>query len=39
MGMTLSLRQLWRGLREIAGAYSVGRLFSGLLDMLDQLDL
>lgn len=38
MGIALSLRQLWRGLRAIAGAYSVGRLFSGVLDMLDRLD-
>lgn len=39
MGISLSLRQVWRGLRAIASAYSVGRLFSGVLDMLDRLEL
>jgi len=37
MGIAFA-RQVWRGLRAIAGAYSVGRLFSGVLDMLDRLD-
>jgi hypothetical protein len=38
MGLHLSLRRLWRGLRAIIGIYNAGRLFSGVLDMFDRLD-
>ncbi len=38
MDTLLLLRRTWRGLRVIAGVYNVGRLFSGVLDMLDLSD-
>ncbi|WP_258197358.1 hypothetical protein [Pseudomonas fulva] len=38
MSWKTSLRQVWRGLCVLASVFSVARLFSGILDMLDRLD-
>ncbi len=38
MSWKLMLRRIWRGLCALASVFSVGRLFSGVLDMLDRLD-
>lgn len=38
MDWKLVLRRSWRGLRVIVGVYNAGRLFSGVLDMLDLSD-
>lgn len=38
MSWKLLLRQIWRGLCALASVFSIGRLFSGVLDMLDSLD-
>lgn len=38
MGLKLPWRYVWRVLRVITGVFSAGRLFGGVLDMLDRLD-
>ncbi|SKC16307.1 Uncharacterised protein [Pseudomonas putida] len=38
MSWKLMLCRIWRGLCALASVFSVGRLFSGVLDMLDRLD-
>lgn len=38
MRWKLMLRHIWRGLCALASVFSVGRMFSGVLDMLDRLD-
>lgn len=38
MGSKIPLRHVWRVLRVIASVFSAGRLFGGVLDMLDRLD-
>lgn len=37
MSWKLMFRRIWRGLWAFASVFSVGRLFSGVLDMLDHL--
>lgn len=38
MGLKLPLRYVWRALQVITGVLNAGRLFSGVLEMLDRLD-
>lgn len=38
MSWKLLLRHIWRGLRALASVFSIGRFFSGVLDMLDNVD-